>query len=133
MIKPILKGVVTSVLVAIVTPSMADVTLGTAGDPKAGLDSRLNSLWAPEHRALETLGVKGDLSRLVDKEAEDPLYSRERINKMAKARGNAQWQCLTEALYFEARGETLKDQDIEALSQKIIAAVAKATGGVLRG
>ncbi|MEL7033289.1 MAG: phenylalanine--tRNA ligase subunit beta [Pseudomonadota bacterium] len=34
---------------------------------------------------------------------------------------------------LQPRGETLKDQDIEALSQKIIAAVAKATGGVLRG
>ena len=34
---------------------------------------------------------------------------------------------------LQPRGETLKDQDIEAISQKITAAVAKATGGVLRG
>ena len=34
---------------------------------------------------------------------------------------------------LQPRGETLKDQDIEAISQKIVAAVAKATGGVLRG
>ncbi|MEL7041853.1 MAG: phenylalanine--tRNA ligase subunit beta [Pseudomonadota bacterium] len=34
---------------------------------------------------------------------------------------------------LQPRGETLKDQDIEAVSQKIIAAVAKSTGGVLRG
>ncbi|MEO0607194.1 MAG: phenylalanine--tRNA ligase subunit beta, partial [Pseudomonadota bacterium] len=34
---------------------------------------------------------------------------------------------------LQPRGETLKDQDIEALSQKIVAGVAKATGGVLRG
>ncbi|MEO1553129.1 MAG: phenylalanine--tRNA ligase subunit beta [Pseudomonadota bacterium] len=34
---------------------------------------------------------------------------------------------------LQPRGETLKDQDIDALSQKIIAAVAKTTGGVLRG
>ncbi len=33
---------------------------------------------------------------------------------------------------LQPRGETLKDQDIEAISQKITAAVAKATGGVLR-
>ena len=34
---------------------------------------------------------------------------------------------------LQPRGETLKDADIEAISQKIIAAVAKATDGVLRG
>ena len=34
---------------------------------------------------------------------------------------------------LQPRGENLKDQDIEAISQKIVAAVAKSTGGVLRG
>ena len=34
---------------------------------------------------------------------------------------------------LQPRGETLKDQDIEAISQKIVAGVAKATNGVLRG
>ncbi len=34
---------------------------------------------------------------------------------------------------LQPHGETLKDQDIEAISQKIVAAVAKATDGVLRG
>ncbi len=33
---------------------------------------------------------------------------------------------------LQPRGETLKDQDIEAISEKVVAAVAKATGGVLR-
>ena len=34
---------------------------------------------------------------------------------------------------LQPRGETLKDAEIEAVSQKIIAAVTKSTGGVLRG
>jgi len=34
---------------------------------------------------------------------------------------------------LQPRGENLKDQDIEAVSQKIVAAVAKAANGVLRG
>lgn len=34
---------------------------------------------------------------------------------------------------LQPRGENLKDQDIEAISQKIVAAVAKSTSGVLRG
>lgn len=32
------------------------------------------------------------------------------LNARPKATGNAQWACLAEALYFEARGETLKGQ-----------------------
>ena len=108
MIKPVLKGIVTFLVVATAAPSMADVTLGTAGDPRIELNDRLTHLWGRERRALETLGVKGDLARLVDKEVEDPLYSRERLAKMKKPSGGKQWQCLTEALYFEARGETLK-------------------------
>ena len=32
------------------------------------------------------------------------------LDRMGRARGNAQWRCLTEALYFEARGETVEGQ-----------------------
>lgn len=32
------------------------------------------------------------------------------VNALPKATGGPQWQCLTEALYFEARGETVKGQ-----------------------
>ena len=37
-------------------------------------------------------------------------FSRSWIDAQPKARGNAQWRCLAEALYFEARGETVKGQ-----------------------
>lgn len=37
-------------------------------------------------------------------------FDRAELAKMPKATGNAQWRCLAEALYFEARGETLKGQ-----------------------
>lgn len=108
MIKPILTGIATAMLIALSAPSNADITLGTATNPNIELNDRLAALWGSERRTLETFGVKGDLSRLVDKKVEDPLYSRERLNAMKKPRGGKQWQCLTEALYFEARGETLK-------------------------
>jgi len=32
------------------------------------------------------------------------------INAMPRANGNSEWRCLAEALYFEARGETLQGQ-----------------------
>jgi len=37
-------------------------------------------------------------------------YSRAWIDRQPKATGNEQWQCLSEALYFETRGETVKGQ-----------------------
>ncbi len=37
-------------------------------------------------------------------------YSRKWIDAQAKATGDAEWHCLSEALYFEARGESVKGQ-----------------------
>lgn len=37
-------------------------------------------------------------------------YDRAWLAARPKATGDAQWRCLTEALYFEARGETVKGQ-----------------------
>lgn len=38
------------------------------------------------------------------------LYTPTWLDTQATPSGGAQWQCLTEALYFEARGETVKGQ-----------------------
>lgn len=37
-------------------------------------------------------------------------FTRSWIDSQPKATGSAQWRCLSEALYFEARGETVKGQ-----------------------
>lgn len=37
-------------------------------------------------------------------------FSRSWLDAQPKAKGNAQWACLAEALYFEVRGETVKGQ-----------------------
>jgi spore germination cell wall hydrolase CwlJ-like protein len=37
-------------------------------------------------------------------------YSRAYLDTQPEANGNAEWRCLTEALYFEARGESVKGQ-----------------------
>jgi spore germination cell wall hydrolase CwlJ-like protein len=37
-------------------------------------------------------------------------FSKSWLDAQPKAKGNAQWKCLSEALYFEARGETVKGQ-----------------------
>lgn len=40
----------------------------------------------------------------------DVKYSRSWIDAQPEASGDAEWRCLAEALYFEARGETVKGQ-----------------------
>ncbi len=37
-------------------------------------------------------------------------YSRDWVDSLPRAKGGKEWQCLAEALYFEARGETVKGQ-----------------------
>ncbi len=37
-------------------------------------------------------------------------YSTASLARLPRARGDAQWKCLSEALYFEARGESVKGQ-----------------------
>ena len=38
------------------------------------------------------------------------IYSADYIAALPRANGGKQWQCLSEALYFEARGESIKGQ-----------------------
>ncbi|MCE8555436.1 cell wall hydrolase [Ruegeria pomeroyi] len=55
------------------------------------------------------------LKTLMPKPEEDTpvtevTFSRSWIDQQPRAKGGEQWQCLAEALYFEARGETVKGQ-----------------------
>ncbi len=38
------------------------------------------------------------------------ITSKSQLKTLPRASGNSEWRCLTEALYFEARGETLQGQ-----------------------
>lgn len=44
------------------------------------------------------------------KDSGEVTFSRSWLATQPKPKGDANWQCLSEALYFEARGETLKGQ-----------------------
>ena len=90
-------------------PAGADVILGTSNNPTVELDSRLSHLFDAESRSIKTLHQRG-MSRLVKapEGAADSLRSREALDAMPVAKGGKEWSCLTEALYFEARGETVK-------------------------
>ena len=79
-------------------------------------EAELNTLFKQEQRNLDRVpGLK--LRRLLSfgavRKVDRPVtvsYTREWIDSQPKATGGDSWACLAEALYFEARGETVKGQ-----------------------
>jgi spore germination cell wall hydrolase CwlJ-like protein len=112
MIKPVLRGLSVIAAIAVGCSAAAEVTLSSSNNPTVALDERLSALVGAENRTLTSVRGK-NLSRLVEapsakgKDAAG-LYSLDRLASLPKANGGKEWSCLTEALYFEARGETLK-------------------------
>ena len=76
-----------------------------------------NSIKANELSRIESAGLsaagKSRLKTLVStpKPAKtDVQFTRSWVDAQPRATGSAEWRCLAEALYFEARGETVKGQ-----------------------
>jgi spore germination cell wall hydrolase CwlJ-like protein len=80
------------------------------------LDARLTDLLGQERKALSSVSAQhlGSLTRLPQSNPErsepEVSYDPTWIAAQPKASGGPEWKCLAEALYFEARGETLKGQ-----------------------
>lgn len=74
-------------------------------------DTQAKLLLKTETRGLSSVS-NGRLQDMVTTPASSGgiQFSRAWLDAQPKARGDAQWQCLSEALYFEARGETVKGQ-----------------------
>jgi Cell Wall Hydrolase len=95
----------------------ADVTLTNSNAPVAILDAQLTQLFGNERAALGavdpthllTLQTKPTRRRLWGRVPEFS-YTRDFLAQQPVASGNEQWRCLSEALYFEARGEDVKGQ-----------------------
>lgn len=64
-----------------------------------------------ESKGLQAVGSKRLEAMIAPKEAATDIeFSRSWLAQQPKASGGDQWKCLSEALYFEARGETVKGQ-----------------------
>ena len=112
MIRPVLRGLCVCAAIAIGWPAAAEVTIGSSNNPTVQLDERLSALVGAESRSLTSIRGKS-LSRLIeapkpDEGAAGGYYSRARVNALPEAKGGKEWACLTEALYFEARGESIR-------------------------
>lgn len=103
------------------------VRLSTSNTPDAdssdNIGPRLVSLLVEETRALNLVGIERmrvltsapttslrPKPRGQDRTIPSISYTRKWVASQPAATGGAEWLCLTEALYFEARGESVKGQ-----------------------
>jgi len=88
----------------------ADVVLSKSNNATLALGDELTDLLGAERAQMS--GLRGDrLNELVRPPAvKDPTirYTRDFLNRLPTPDGGDEWACLTEALYFEARGESVK-------------------------
>ncbi len=105
--------------------AIADVTVSQSNDPTATIGGRLSSLLGVEKTALgqvaptrlEALAdgvtvptVKKPTGAAAANQVTSVRYDAGWVASQPAASGNAEWQCLATALYFEARGESIKGQ-----------------------
>lgn len=89
----------------------ADVTVSTSTNPIEDIDGRLTRLLGAERQGLGAMDQRRLAALALPSTAVTDLrYDPEWLASQPAATGGAQWECLAEALYFEARGETLKGQ-----------------------
>jgi len=118
MVQPrLIKLVCLLVVLACPGTVVADVTLSQSNDPNAALVSNLTQLFGGEKLALneiestqiDRLQFRPGLFAAASRTA-GISYSQVFLDSLPTAKGDAEWRCLTEALYFEARGESVKGQ-----------------------
>ena len=104
------------VLCAMSGTALAEVTVSKSNDPNAGYAADLRRLLDGERAALEAAppvalrSASPQWSKRPKARADTKLYDDGWLATLPTATGGAEWKCLSEALYFEARGESLKGQ-----------------------
>ena len=81
------------------------IMLGSA----AAADQDINRLYQHENRELNAI-PDDMLARYMERPGIAVTYSRDWLAQQPEQAGGKQWRCLAEALYHEARGESVKGQ-----------------------
>lgn len=95
-----------TVILALAGTAAADASLVTPKEPSIAKNVELSHLF----RGVNKRPVSTDASTTPKVTVSLKSYSREFLEAQPKANGDAEWRCLTEALYFEARGESVRGQ-----------------------
>ncbi|NEX45537.1 cell wall hydrolase [Pseudotabrizicola algicola] len=112
--------------------AFADVTVSQSNSPEMGMAEQIASLMGAEHATVGAVPqarlaalAKGPVtpeapakkaSATADAQQAEPAvpvlirYEESFVARQPAPQGDGQWQCLQQALYFEARGESLRGQ-----------------------
>ena len=93
--------------------AIAETLFSTSNSSTAGVGDAINAVFEVETSGIESLSARR-LSQLSTAPLPDPKkivgYTRDDLRALPVATGGKQWQCMAEALYFEARGESVLGQ-----------------------
>ncbi len=96
--------------------AFADVMVSQSNSPTLVMGAEFSSLFGAEHTTVNAL-PEAQLTALAKGDAEtkdtatgDLAYTEAWLATLPAPKGDAQWDCLRTALYFEARGETIQGQ-----------------------
>lgn len=117
-------GWITGAIAAVVLngAAFADVTVSQSNDPTAAISGTMGSLLGAERVALNAIpqerltelavGPKIETRTTKAKPVAPAVirYDDAWLAAQPAPAGDAQWECLSKAIYFEARGETLRGQ-----------------------
>ncbi len=101
-----------SLITVVLAATLMSATIVSAAD-EAPNAATTEALRKAEARGLSTVPAQrwsGLLSAPEGAETSGVEFARHWLDAQPKASGDAHWRCLAEALYFEARGETVKGQ-----------------------
>ena len=112
-------GTALALALVLALPMGAGADISTAATDKATLDfdQQLSSLLGQDRAALNAVSpstikdlYRARTTRRSKSAINEVVYTRAWIDAQDVAEGDTEWQCLTQALYFEARGESVKGQ-----------------------
>ena len=113
------RAVVAAAMMTLSGAAFAEVTVSQSNDPSTLFGQQFSSLFGAEHAAVNAL-AESQLSAVANgafRSGVQPSggpdiveYSDAWLAALPAPTGDAQWECLRKALYFEARGETLPGQ-----------------------
>jgi Cell Wall Hydrolase len=112
------RTIAAAALVVLSGAAFADVTVSQSNDPTTLIGEQFTSLFEAEHDTVNAMPnvrlsalANGSLRSGTAKEPGDPSvieYSDAWLAGLPAPTGDAQWECLRQALYFESRGESLQ-------------------------
>lgn len=114
--RPTLWATVLLVSIVSISASAADVVMSTSNNPNVALGDEARGMLSKEQSAPSTVSAKRMHDLVTEPQRHSAsnggrkgasLYSVEFLKNLPAKKGDETWRCLTEALYFEARGEDL--------------------------